>query len=341
MAARNILFVKTSSLGDIVHNMPAVTEFARRTAPASIDWVVEEPYAGLLRLHACINRVIPIAWRRWRSRPASRETWAEVGAFRSALERVRYDAVIDAQGLVKSAVISLVAPGERFGYDWPSAREGVASLVYKHKFTVPWSLHAVQRCRSLAAQVGGYTLDRTVDQLDYGLSLTHRPSNAAPYAVLLHATARRSKQWDEASWVQLGQALSAQGMQVVLPHGTDEELVRSVRLAGEIPNADVPDRVPLDQLALTIAGASVVVGVDTGLLHLAAALRVPLVGIFLDTEPQETGPVGAGPIAVCGRKGRLVEVVEVLHAVDEVVGPQPLAPAGGEVTYPGDTRIAH
>ena len=193
LAERNYLFVKTSSLGDIVHGMPAVTELARRMAPAHIDWVVEEAYAPLLRLHPGVNRIIPMAWRRWRTHAASSTTWEEVRAFRAALSARRYDAVIDAQGLVKSAMVALLAHGPRYGFDWPSAREGVASLVYARSFEIPWSLHAVQRCRTLAARVGGYPLDHAVD---YGLSVAHRLSDPRPYAALLHATAQRAKQWD-------------------------------------------------------------------------------------------------------------------------------------------------
>jgi len=261
-----------------------------------------------------------MAYRRWRSRLGTSETWHELRAFRTALERDRYDAVIDAQGLVKSAAIALFAHGRRYGFDWSSAREPLASLTYNESFEIPWTLHAVQRCRTLAARVGGYPLDHAVD---YGLSLTHRPAVSSPYAVLLHATARREKQWDEASWVALGRSLADEGLRVLLPHGNDEELARSLRIAAQVPSAEVPDRTPLDRLALTLAGAAVVIGVDTGLLHLAAAMRVPVVGIFLDTDPQATGPVGAGPIAVCGAKGREVVPAEVLHAVGEVTDIQP------------------
>jgi len=320
LTERSYLFVKTSSLGDIVHSMPAVTELARRMAPARIDWVVEETYAPLLRLHTVVNRIIPMAWRRWRSHAASRATWVEVRAFRASLAGSRYDAVIDAQGLVKSAVVALMARGTRCGFDWPSAREGVASLTYARAFAVPWSLHAVQRCRTLAAKVGGYPMDHT---LDYGLSLAHRVTDPRPYAVLLHATAQSAKQWDEACWTQVGQAMAASGLRVLLPHGNDAELERSLRLAAGIPSAEVPDRAPLDRLALILSGASVVIGVDTGLLHLAAAMRVPLVGIYLDTDPEATGPVGTGPLAVCGNRGRIVEVAEVLHAIGEVTDIQP------------------
>lgn len=313
--SRNVLFVKTSSLGDVVHNMPAVTEISRKLGLVNIDWVVEEAYAPLVRLHSCVNRVIPMAYRRWRGNLASRATWSEIRAFRAALEAADYDAVIDAQGLLKSALIALWAKGRRYGFDWSSVREPLASLFYNESFPISFSLHAVQRCRMLAARVGEYALDAP---LDYGLSLGHRPAAALPYVVLLHATARKEKEWLKESWIELGRILAGRGFRVVLPHGSDAELERSLQLAEMIPSAEVPDRAPLDRVALMLAGASVVVGVDTGLLHLATAIRVPAVGIFVGSDPELNGPVGAGPIATCGHQGRSVRVAEVVHAVEEV-----------------------
>jgi heptosyltransferase-1 len=137
--------------------------------------------------------------------------------------------------------------------------------------------------------------------------------------VLLHATARASKQWPEANWVALGKALSARGLEPVLPWGGDAERVRSERIAAQIANARVPERAPLDRVAGLIAGARLVVGVDTGLMHLAAALGVPLVAIFTGSRPGLTGPVGAGPIAVLGGEGAVPSMEEVRDTVEKLM----------------------
>jgi heptosyltransferase-1 len=137
--------------------------------------------------------------------------------------------------------------------------------------------------------------------------------------VLLHATARPEKEWPEALWIALGQALAVRGLEVVLPWGTEPERQRSARLAAAIPGARVPERRPLDAVAQLIAGASLVVGVDTGLMHLAAALQVPLVAVFVGTEPGLYGPQGLGPIAVLGRAGVVPTDRDAMAAAESVM----------------------
>ncbi len=138
------------------------------------------------------------------------------------------------------------------------------------------------------------------------------------YAVLLHATAQREKEWPVEHWIALGQSLRGRGLRLVLPWGNAREQERSRAIAAALPDADVPDLQPLDAVARLIAGASLVVGVDTGLLHLAGALGVPLVGIFVGSEPGLTGPIGQGPIAVVGGKGEMPAASAVIAAVDRI-----------------------
>ena len=213
--------------------------------------------------------------------------WREISALR---RRPRpYDFVLDTQGLLKSAAIAL-ARGRRCGYGWDSAREPAASLLYGATRPVQKDLHAVTRNRLLAARCLGYELSA---ELDYGI---RPPASAAigwlpasPYVVLLHATSREEKLWPEPSWVALGGSLARRGWRCVLPWGGPEEAARSRRLAGLIANAVVPPRLSLKELAALLAGARAAVGVDTGLSHLAAALRVPVVGIYCATDPGLTG----------------------------------------------------
>ena len=311
--ASHYLIVKTSSLGDVIHAMPAVTEWRAHRADALIDWVVEEAYAPLVRLHPGVRRVIPVAWRRWRHHLMQARTWHEFAELRQALHETRYAAVIDAQGLLKSAVISWLAGRRRIGLDAASAREPLASRLYTERLAVPWGLHAVERCRLLLAQAGGYQPEAV---LDYGLNLPTASPQEEPRCMLLHATAVAAKQWPESHWRALAEALQARGLRIELPHGNAAEEARAHRLAAGLPQAFVPARAAIDIMARRIASARLVVGVDTGLLHLAAALRVPLAAIFVHSDPVATGPRGAGAQVVLGGPGQCPSPDAVLEALD-------------------------
>lgn len=317
-----IVFIKTSSLGDVVHHMPAVTDVRRRLPGARLAWVVEEDYAPLARLHPGIDEVIPVATRRWRRRPFERATWSEIGRFRAALQARAVTAAIDTQGLLRSALIAAWARGPRHGYDRLSIREPLACPFYDVRHRVGRAAHAVDRNRALCGLALAY--DAAGDRPDYGLdrAAIAGPAAGSPYGVIVHGTAQARKLWPHPHWEAVGRGVRDRGFEVVLPWGSAMECVRSTALAAVLGDgARVPDRRPLDQVAAMLAGAAFVIGVDTGLLHIAAALGVPLVAIFVDTEPGLTGPVGQGPIAVLGGRGEIVEPPEVLAAVDRVLGP--------------------
>ena len=301
-----ILFVKTSSLGDVVHNCPAVSDAARAIPGAEIDWVVEEPFAGIAAMHAAVRRVIPVAVRRWRRSAWRPSVWREIGDFRRAVGERRYDAVIDTPSLLKSALIARCASGPRHGLDRASAREPLAARFYDFAHAVPRALHAVERNRRLAAAALGYA----PGEIDYGL----RPPGAAaggakPYVVLLTMTSRADKLWPEASWIALGRALA---LPAVLPWGSEAERRRAERIAQALPAARVPPRLPLDELARLFAGARAVAGVDTGLTHLAAALGARTVGIYCGSDPALTGIHGAPRSSNLGGPGRPPGAAEVL-----------------------------
>lgn len=306
-----ILFIKTSSLGDVVHQMPAITDAARANPGVRLTWVVEEAFAPLARLHPAISEVVPVATRRWRKNLLQGATWREIAAFRSRLRGRRYDRVIDTQGLLRSALIAMGVRGQTHGYDAKSIREPLASYVYDVRHRVPRDRHAIARNRRLTSLALGYDLP---DDLDYGLA-SQSPADPR-VAVLLHGTSRASKEWPVENWMALGEALHRGGYGIVLPSGSAQEQARSARLASRLSGSRPLDRQPLDVVAATIAGASLVVGVDTGLLHLAAAYQVPLVAIFTATDPALTGPVGQGPMAVLGGKGRNPSVVDVVAAAE-------------------------
>jgi len=310
-----ILFVKTSSLGDIVHNCPAVSDVARCVPDAVIDWVVEEAFAGVAALHSHVRRVIPVAIRRWRGSLLAAATWSELGAFRAALRNERYDAVIDSQGLLKSALVAAQALGRTHGFDRASAREPIAVRFYDVTHAVRGNLHAVDRNRQLAAAALGYRVEAPCD---YGLRVTSATGSAPaskPYAMLFTMTSRDDKLWPEEHWRSLGNALASRGLDCVLPWGKEEERRRCARIAAAIPGAAVPHRMTLAEVARLTRDARCVVGVDTGLAHLAAALEVPVVGLYCGSDPVLTGLHGAGRLWNLGKAGEPPAVHAVLEAL--------------------------
>lgn len=310
-----ILFVKTSSLGDVVHNCPAVSEAARRIADAKIDWVVEEAFADVARLHASVRRVIPVAVRRWRAAPLAPSTWSELLRFREELKKEHYDCIVDTQGLLKSALVACLAHGPRHGYDRASAREPIAARFYRHRHAVAAGLHAVERNRRLARGALGYASE---GDAEYGLRVAGEPELGvrAPFAVLLSMTSRSDKLWPEEHWRALGAGLAARGLQCVLPWGSEEERLRCARIATAIDGALVPPRMPLAELARLIARAQCVVGVDTGLTHIAAALGVPVLGIYCGSDPALTGLYGSARARNLGALGHSPSVADALAALE-------------------------
>ncbi len=306
-------------MGDVVHNLPVVGDILFALPGAEIDWVVEESFAAIPRLHARVRQVIPVALRRWRRQLFDPRTRHEIAAFSRQLRASFYDAVIDTQGLLKSALLARLARGTRHGLDWKSSREPLR-LFYDRTYSIPWSLHAVQRNRELAARALDYRLP---ERLDYGIAAPAAMAEALAqkmpagfsgnrYAVLLHATSAAIKEWPEQNWTALGRRLAQAGVSSVLPYGSAAERLRSERLADSIPGALVPPRLDLDLLATLLSGAAVVAGVDTGLSHLAVALGRPTIGIYCATDPAATGLYGAGS----GNPGRAVNLGGVNSAPD-------------------------
>jgi len=312
----SILFIKTSSLGDVIHHIPALTDARSARKDAVFTWLVEEELAPLVRLHPAVGEVIPVAWRRWRKSMYAPSTMAEIFENFCTIRARQYDDIVDSQGLLRTALLTRIARGRRHGYDASSIREPLASPFYDVRYRVDRNLHAVERNRILSGLALGYVPQGAPD---FRFDRTRFASDASRYAILLHATARTEKQWPEAHWIALGRALSeSQGVELVLPWGSEVERVRSENIARQVQGARVPKRVPLDQVAKLISGAQFVVGVDTGLLHLAAALSVPLVAIFTGSKPGLTGPVGSGRRSILGDIGMPPSVDAVMNATAEI-----------------------
>jgi heptosyltransferase I len=239
----------------------------------------------------------------------------EISAFLEEIRAQEYDAVIDAQGLFKSALIALAAHGVRHGLDFHSSREPLA-LFYHHSYRISWLVHAVERTRLLFARSLGYEVPANCS---YGVGAAPRPFNwlaAGPYAVLLHATSGDYKLWPEQNWIALGNALNTSGICCVLPWGGTHERERAERIAAGLRSAVVSPTLNLDELAGLFAGARAVVGVDTGLTHLAAALGVPTVGIYCGTDPAATGLYGGARAVNVGGIGAAPAIAQVVAAVE-------------------------
>ncbi|HYC35717.1 MAG TPA: lipopolysaccharide heptosyltransferase I [Usitatibacter sp.] len=315
MPAQRILFVKLSSLGDVIHHMPAVTDLARHLPDAHVAWAVEEAYAELVRLHPAVDESIAIGLRGLRARPRERARWKRAAAARRALAAGRWDRVIDTQGLIKSAMVARAARARSFGFDSASAREPLAAWLYHERVAVPRALHAVERNRRLVAAAFGYEVE---GEADYGLEAPPYPPAWAPrghYAVMLHAASRADKQWPDGHWVELARNLAARGYATVFPGGSDAERIAAGRLALLVPGALAAPEMDLWVAATLIAHASLVVGVDTGLTHLGVALGRRTVGIYRATEPRLTGLHGANGTSL-GGPGREPTVAEVAAALE-------------------------
>jgi len=317
-----VLIVKTSSMGDVVHALPLASDIRRRHPQATIDWLVEEGFAAIPRLHPAIDRVIPVALRRWRKSPLSPRTWRELGRARAALRLRRYDAILDCQGLLKSAWMARWARGPRWGPDRASARELLASLLYTHTVAMPRGQHAIARNRELGAAA---LATDAASPPDFGLAAPRPESGenvatvATPYAVLLTNASRASKLWPDDRWLAVAAHLQTRGLGLLLFAGsTQEEAVTRHRAAGMAGSRVVP-RCGLDAVAAALAGARIVIGLDTGLSHLAAALGVPTLGIYCDYDPALVGISGPAACASLGGVDAAPSVAAVVAEIDRLL----------------------
>lgn len=293
-----VLIVKTSSMGDIIHTLPALTDAGNVYPDIRFDWVVEENFAEIPAWHPLVKKVIPVAIRRWRKTLFSKKTRDDIKQFCETVRAEHYDLIIDAQGLFKTVWISALAKGPMCGLDWESARESWTSLFYRRKYSASWKWHAVTRLRSLFSQALNYSLPDTV--ADYGID-RHRfieYDSSQPYLVFLHGTTWPTKHWPETYWIALAKIANEKGYSVKLPWGNEAEFQRAKRIAANCDSADVLPKLDLLGIAKVLAAAKAVVAVDTGLGHLSAALDVPTVSLYGPTDPALVGTMGRSQIHV-------------------------------------------
>lgn len=289
-----LLLIKLSSLGDLVHTLPALTEAQKQCSDLQVDWMVEQAFEGIAALHPAVRQTLPVQLRAWKERPFRSLRTRQPLFPLKALRQTRYDLILDAQGLLKSALLGRLARAESFhGLDAHSVKEPLAASLYSVRHAIPKGWHAIHRIRQLFATSLGYVIDWSDPApVDYGLpqSLECPPEfEAQPYVLFLHGTTWPSKHWPDASWERLGQLLNQKGLAVVLSFGNETEKKRAWALSQKIPNSRLLQKTSYSALLPWLRHAQAVVSVDSGLGHLATALQVPIHGLFGPTDVHRTG----------------------------------------------------
>lgn len=315
-----ILIVRTSSLGDLVHMLPAMSDIAKHVPDAQIDWVAEESFAEIPAWHPAIHEVIPVAHRRWRKHWWSAETRAERAELRQNLRSRRYDIVLDMQALLKSIWIVRQTHGTRHGLDRKSAREPLASFFYDVRHRVEFWQPAIIRQRTLAAAALGYTFEGPPD---FGLQAFARDIPEPGYAVIMPSASRDDKLWPFEDWHAVFQHLQSRGMSLKLLAGNAAEQARAQQLMQGWDNAEVLPRMSLTDTAHELAGARIMVGLDSGLTHLSAGLGRPTIGIYRASTPVRTPLQGSAYTASLGERGQAPSAQTVLSAIDQALTPTP------------------
>ncbi|MDO5666882.1 MAG: lipopolysaccharide heptosyltransferase I [Alcaligenaceae bacterium] len=297
---KKILIVRSSSLGDLVFVLPAISDIAKHFPGATIDWVVEEAFAEIPSWHPAVNRVITISHRRWRKNWWSRDARRERAEFRKKVRQANYDIVLDMQALMKSVWVVRQTLGERHGLDWKSARERLASLFYHKRHRVEFWQPAVIRQRELAALALDYQYEGPPD---FGLQAFTDGVEIQNYAVVMPSASRDDKLWPDDDWHAALDLLVEHGLELRVLAGNAKEAERAADLVKKYPNVRFLTALPLEQVAHELAAARLMIGLDSGLTHLSAALGRPTIGIYCASTPVRTPLTGAGMTASLGDRG--------------------------------------
>ncbi|MDE2427372.1 MAG: lipopolysaccharide heptosyltransferase I [Burkholderiales bacterium] len=334
----NILLVRVSSLGDVLHNMPVVNDLLRHFPHARIDWVVEEAYVNLVRLHPGVGQIFPFALRRWRKSLGAAATRREIRTFVQKLRSQEYDLILDTQGLLKTGLIMGLAKvkhgGKKVGLangTEGSGYEGISRIFHHQSVPVEPRTHAVLRGRLVAAAAGGYVIDTPAD---FGLNPPASPSNqqpdwmpAAPYIVFFHGTAGAAKKWARANWIAIAAGLQATGMPILLPWGNPAERAEAEAMATHMPNAVILPALPMLDAVRLAQAAALVIGVDTGLTHIAAAYEKPTIEIYCASPRWKTEGNWSDKIINLGDQGQPPAVADVQRAIARLLITASSAPA--------------
>ncbi|TAN28461.1 MAG: lipopolysaccharide heptosyltransferase I [Castellaniella sp.] len=311
-----ILIVRTSSLGDLVHLLPTMSDIAAHVTDAQIDWIAEESFAEIPAWHPAVHEVIRVAHRRWRKHWWSAQTRRERAALRERLGARQYDVVLDMQALLKSVWLVRQTHGVRHGLDWQSAREPLASLFYDVRHRVEFWQPAIIRQRTLAAATFGYTVEGPPD---FGLGAFTDGVAIEPTALIMPSASRDDKLWPATEWQQVFDDLQSRGLALRLLAGNEAEQARAQALIAGRDGAEVLPRMGLRQVAEQLARARIMVGLDSGLTHLSAGLGRPTIGIYRASTPVRTPLQGPAYVASLGERGQAPDATRVRAAIAEAL----------------------
>jgi heptosyltransferase-1 len=284
-----ILVVKTSSMGDVIHTFPAITDLKTHLPNALIHWVVEQGFSELASLHPAINRVIPVRIRRW-LRERTLGALQELVAWRQVLTAESYDIVIDAQGLLKSSwICKLPKSNEIHGYDFKSCREPLATWAYTRTHRISNNLHATRRTQLLFASAAGY---KAPEKTNFGLRDSSPPPTTRMVALVIGAS-WENKLWPDSHWAELANLARDTGFEVEVIWGAPSEYASALKIQSLVPDVRIsPSRLSIVEVGTILARASVTVGLDTGFSHLSSALNTPTVAVYGPTAPLRCGLTG-------------------------------------------------
>ena len=286
-----ILLVKMSSMGDIFHTFPAVTDLLQHRPDVELHWVVEDAFAEIVSWHPGVKKIIPVSLRRW-MKMRNWQAWKEFSAWKKQLQQEQYDLVIDAQGLLKSLIVARSAKSKLIeGYDKNSARESFVSYFYHQSFEVDKEQHAVQRTRQLISKIGQYHINH---HFSFGIqSFFSKVTPEPKKLVFIVGTSWSTKLWSPDGWKKLTQIALSAGYQVEIIWGSENEKALAKDIIAACPGATCPDqRMSITAVAERLVAAAGVVGLDTGFSHLAGALEVPTVALYGPTSPLKVGLIG-------------------------------------------------
>ncbi|MGY8524078.1 lipopolysaccharide heptosyltransferase I [Paracidovorax citrulli] len=318
---KRILVIKITSLGDMAHTVPLIWDLRQAYPHASIDWVADASCADIPRWTVGVDRVIAPPLRGFKKSRSWKDLKSILCAVRE-LRKQRYDAVLDVHGVYKSAIVGWLArTRKRFGYAAQYLGEARAETLYTDIFAPHGDATARYKMRLVASKALGYRI-HPEDRYEVRVPAPAQPLNTdgLPRAMLFHATSVDIKKWPAERWIAVGRELHARGYQVQLPWGSEAERQQSEALAEGIPGAEVLPKMTITECAQRVDAADLVIGTDTGFVHLAHALGKPSVMLFTATSREHFGIDAPGRAVSVGDNGIVPEVAQVLAAIDEVTG---------------------